>query len=302
VKVKGESLEIRFLDVPSQLPIGGTNVTYSILLANVIYMLKCILSPDVPGNEGNFCPITVTAPKGSVFNCTRPAAVNNRTRTTWNIHPALSRAMAAIIPERVRAHTGFPLALKTYGYTSEGEAFNDHMFNGGGLGATCRGDGETTVHFPTAAANVSVEIFEMRTGFFIEEKEFIPDSGGPGKFRGAPGQRMTIRRRPGETGGQYTIGGWSTGLLTDTPGLHGADAGGRMRFYSVAVPGGPVQDHFKGLFIDLDERTRITVEMAGGSGFGDPKSRDPEAIRKDIIEELSTPEGACEQYGWKMDR
>lgn len=53
-----------------------------------------------------------------------------------------------------------------------------------------------------------------------------------------------------------------------------------MRFYSVAVPGGPVQDHFRGLFIDLDERTKITVEMAGGSGFGDSKSRDPEAIQR----------------------
>ena len=74
-----------------------------------------------------------------------------------------------------------------------------------------------------------------------------------------------------------------------------------MRFYSVAVPGGPVQDHFRGLFIDLDERTKITVEMAGGSGFGDSKSRDPEAIHRDNIDELSTPEGACEQYGWKMD-
>ena len=72
------------------------------------------------------------------------------------------------------------------------------MFQGGGQGAGSFCDGQSTLLFPTSAGNVSVEMFEMRTGFLVMEKEFIPDSSGAGKFRGAPGQRVTIRRRPGE--------------------------------------------------------------------------------------------------------
>ncbi len=298
VKVEQDNMIIEFLDGPHQLPIGGTNVTLSMLLSNAIFMVKCLLFSEIPGNDGNFRPVSVEAPEGSVFNCTRPAAVNNRTRTTWTIQPAIAQALASVLPDKVRGHTGYPVALKTYGYTSTGQAFNDHFFIAGGLGASSQGDGEKTALFPTSAANVSVEMFEMRTGFLVVEKEFIPDSGGPGKFRGALGQRTVIRRRAGETGGKYTIGGWSTGLLSDTPGLFGGEAGNRMRFYSTAAHDAPIVDHFKGLFVDLDELTTITVEVSGGSGFGNPKDRSREAIRKDLEDEFVTPEGAKNQYGW----
>ena len=300
--VKGDSLEVEFLDVPPQLPQGGTNITYSILVSDLIYLIKCILTPDVPGNDGDFRPVTVKAPEGSVFNCTRPAAVNQRTRSLWNVAPALMHALAPIIPDRIRAHTGYPVSFKTYGHTSEGDAFNDHMFQGGGQGASSREDGQSALLFPTSAGNVSVEMFEMRTGFLVEEKEFIPDSGGPGKFRGALGQRVTIRRRPKESGGQYFIGVWPTGLRYDTPGLNGGGHGGRMRLYGAEAPGGPVRDYFGGVFVDLDEKLRITLELPGGAGFGDPADRDPEALRRDLAEELVTLEAAQSQYGWKAEK
>jgi N-methylhydantoinase B/oxoprolinase/acetone carboxylase alpha subunit len=86
-------------------------------------------------------------------------------------------------------------------------------------------------------------------------------------------------------------------LLSDTPGLFGGETGNRMRFYSTASHDAPIVDHFKGLFVDLDELTTITVEVSGGSGFGNPKDRSREAIRKDLEEEFVTPEGAINQYG-----
>ena len=41
------------------------------------------------------------------------------------------------------------------------------------------------------------------------------------------------------------------------------------------------------------------LEKAGGGGFGDPKNRDPEAIRRDIAEGYITLEGARLNYGFK---
>ena len=72
-----------------------------------------------------------------------------------------------------------------------------------------------------------------------------------------------------------------------------------MRLYRVAAPGEPARDHFEGIFVGLDDQMRIALEFSGGSGFGDPKERDPEAIRRDLIEELVSPEDACKEYGWK---
>ena len=72
-----------------------------------------------------------------------------------------------------------------------------------------------------------------------------------------------------------------------------------MRLYSMAASGEPARDHFEGVFVDLDDKMRITLELPGGSGFGDPGERDPKAIRRDLIEELVSPEGACKEYGWK---
>lgn len=296
ITVSGDELAVDLLDAPPQLPSGGTNVTYSILKSEVIYLLKCLLTPDVPGNDGDFRPITVRAPEGSVFNCVRPAAVNQRTRTLWNVAPAIFRALAPLLPDRVQACTGFPVSFKTYGRTGGGEAFNDHMFQGGGQGASAHGDGVGTLLFPTSASNVSVEMFEVRTGFLVKEKEFILNSGGAGKFRGAPGQRVTLRRRPGESGGQYLLGVWPTGLRYDIPGLFGGLAGSRMRLYSRVSPDAPPEPHMGGLFVEMDDHREVTLELPGGAGFGDPLQRDPDAVRHDLEEELITPEVGQDVY------
>lgn len=299
VTVSGDSLEVDFVDVPDQFPYGATNATYSILMSHTNYALKCILAPGVPGNDGNFRPVTVKAPEGSVFNCKHPASVNQRTHTTWTVAPALMQSMAKVIPDKVRAHTGFPVSFKAYGRTRKGDAYNDHMFQSGGQGASSREDGQSTILFPTSAGNVSAEMFEMRTGFLVGEKEFIPDSGGAGKYRGAPGQRVTIRRRPNESGGQYALWAWPQALCYDIPGSFGGQPGSRMRLQKRTAPGAPVEEFFEGLLVDLDETTEFTLELPGGSGFGDPKERDPEAIRRDIEEGIVTPEGARAQYVWE---
>lgn len=301
ITVEGDELELELYDVPPQLPQGGTNVTYSILAAEAIYLLKCLLNPDVPGNDGDFRPISVKAPLGSVFNCTRPASVNQRTRTLWNLPPPIMRALAPLMPDQVQAFTGCPVSIKTYGRNGNGVPFNDHLFQGGGQGGSRHGDGAGALLYPTSASNVSVEMFEVRTAFMVEEKEHIPDSGGPGVHRGAPGQRVTLRRRPGESGGQYLVGVWPTGLRYDTPGLNGGRAGNRMRLFTRAMADAPEQDHLGGIFLDMDDRLRMTLELPGGAGYGDPRDRDRAAVRHDVEEDLVTAEGARRDYGWEDD-
>jgi len=268
----------------------------------VVYILKCILAPNVPGNDGDFRPITINAKKGSVFNCQIPAAVNQRTRSLWNVPPSIMKALAEIIPEKIQAPTGYPVSFKTYGVTDSGENFNDHMFQGGGQGAGSVCDGQSTLLFPTSAGNVSVEMFEMRTGFLVMEKEFITDSSGAGKFRGAPGQRVTIRRRPGEKSGSYQIGVWPASLKYENPGLFGGQAGNRMKLYTQSIDKKNKKDCLDGLFVDLDDQMCISLELPGGGGFGNPKDRDPSAIEEDLKDEILSSKDAEDQYFLKRKK
>jgi len=42
---------------------------------------------------------------------------------------------------------------------------------------------------------------------------------------------------------------------------------------------------------------RVTLLTAGGGGHGDPKDRDPEAVREDVREGYVSPEAAENVYG-----
>ena len=51
------------------LPLTGAYTTYA---------LTCLLTPEVPNNEGAFRPVRVVAPEGCILNCRRPAPVSAR--------------------------------------------------------------------------------------------------------------------------------------------------------------------------------------------------------------------------------
>lgn len=295
VTVRGDELEADWTGAPPQLPRGGINCTYSYTAAHTTYALKCILTPDIPSNAGCFRPIHVKAPAGSILNCTYPASVNMRTMTGWYCAPALFGALAPVLPAQVQAFTGLPMGAGAYGYDDRGRLFNDHLFQGGGQGASAHGDGKSSLLYPTSAANVSVEMFESRTPMLVECKELIPDSGGPGRFRGGLGQRVRVRKLV-DDGQPALVGLHPQGMIVATPGLFGGEAG-RKAHVSVQSP----ERKISGLEVHgLAEVTRtdqiVTIELAGGSGYGDPLARPPAEVAEDLRAGLITPEGA-QRYG-----
>lgn len=100
--VAGDTIELDFAGTPPQVPQGGLNCTLKYAEAHATYPLKCMLSPNVRGNAGCFRSFTVKAPEGSMLNCTRPAAVNLRTRTGWYIAPNVFRALRVICLHALR--------------------------------------------------------------------------------------------------------------------------------------------------------------------------------------------------------
>ena len=272
----------------------GINVVYSYCHAYTTYPIKCSVSPEVPNNEGSFRPITVTAPEGSILNCRRPAPVGARHILGHFLSAAVFGALSHVIPDRVVAEGSQGLWNTQFdGIDERGEPFCYVFFSAGGTGARPTKDGLSATAFPSGIHGVPVELVENVSPLFIECREFIPDSGGPGKFRGGLGQRMVLKVRGGH------------------PSQH-SPMYDRIRFAAKGFAGG--RDGAKGR-IQLDDGTtphsktkyilkpgqRVTLELPGGGGFYRPEERDPGAVQADLVDGFVSLARAGEAYRVAID-
>jgi 5-oxoprolinase (ATP-hydrolysing)/N-methylhydantoinase A len=299
IRVKGDELTVDWEGAPPQVSRGGVNCTYSYTAAHSTYALKCLLTPNVPSNAGCFRPLHVRAPEGSILNCRYPAAVNARTMVGWYCAPAIFSALARALPDRTQAFTGMPLGAGAYGREPNGSVYNDHLFQGGGQGATSRQDGQSCLLFPTSAGNTAVEMFETRTPILVERKEFIPDSGGAGRYRGGLGQRVEIHKLR-DDGEPALIHIHPQGVRVDVPGLFGGEPGRRADLVLQGEGSALGPDDLGGLAELTYPDQHLTIELAGGAGFGPPTERLLEAVQRDLEHGLITAEGLA-RYGCSLD-
>ncbi|MBV9373896.1 MAG: hydantoinase B/oxoprolinase family protein, partial [Alphaproteobacteria bacterium] len=297
ITVQGDRLAVDLDGAPPQTRRGGSNCTLGYTQAHVTYPLKCMMTPQVPGNAGCYRPFTVTAPSGSILNCDKPAAVNTRTRTGWYLAPNLFMALAEALPGRVQAFTGLPSSMLFYGAEANGRSYADHLFQGGGQGASAHGDGKSGLLWPTSAANTSVELFETRAPILVLEKSYIADTAGPGRQRGGLGQVIRARKLC-DDGRPAQVGLYPSGVLVQTEGLFGGRAGilsgGAVR----NTNGEEVSDVGIGALVTLTSPDEVAeLRLAGGSGFGDPLQRDPDAVQRDLDGGYVTSDGARRDYG-----
>ncbi|MGI9332578.1 MAG: hydantoinase B/oxoprolinase family protein [Gammaproteobacteria bacterium] len=297
VTVEDDDLEVDFEGAPPQVSRGAGNCTLGYTLAHTTYPLKCLLSPEVPGNAGCYRPLHVTVPRQSILNCDKPMAVNMRIRTGWYLAPNLFNAIAAAAPRRVQAFTGVPGSALFYGVDARGHTYNDHLFQGGGQGGSAHGDGKSGLLWPTSAGNTSVELFETRVPVLVIEKAFIADSGGPGRQRGGLGQRV-LTRKLYENDGPTQVGLYPNGVSVPIGGLFDGRSGSLARAALLDNQGEELHNVGIGALLTL-ETPEVLAELClgGGSGYGDPMTRPVEAVQRDVIDGYVTVEGALRDYG-----
>ena len=281
LKVEGDAISVDYAGSSPQIDHGGINCTMIYSLGHPLYTLACLLTPEVPVNEGCFEPIRVTAPEGSIINCTFPASVGSRVNTGWYIHGAIFQALSAVLPDRIQAGNGLMSILQTYGVEADGRVFNTHFFCGGGRGATSGGDGTGHNMFPSSASNVPIEVFELNSPVLINAKEFVQNSAGPGKFRGSSGERVSMSRLAGHPHPLH-IYLHPHRLSFAAEGAFGGKPGTKT---VVALNGETVSDADSPMelgYVTLDHDTDVlTVEFPSGGGMFDPLDRDQEQAAAD---------------------
>ena len=299
--VAGDAIALDWT-APPQLAVGGVNSTMNYTAAHATYPLKCMLTPGVRGNAGCYRPFTVTAAEGSILNCVRPAAVAARTRTGWYLAPAVFRALEHAAPGAVQSPTGLPVAVNVSGMDDGGRFYADHLFMGGGQGASRQGDGKSGLLYPTSAANTAIEVFEARVPVLVIEKTFLPDSGGAGATRGGQGQRVRFRKLHDD--GLPTLAAlFPEGAKRVLPGLQGGAAGARAFAGVRAADGSLLRDCGAGELVTLTQVDEVAeLVFAGGAGYGDPRDRPAARVAEDLRNGVISPGEAAATYGAAPDQ
>ena len=132
------------------------------------------------------------------------------------------------------------------------------------------------------------EIIERQCPALMTEKRMLTDSGGPGRRRGGPGQRITLRciaEKPVLLTVRPDL------MKFPAPGLEGGGAGLRGR----VEHNGEALTRF--LPIPWAPGDEITLTVPGGGGFGDPRERERERVVDDVARGLVSTAEALATYG-----
>jgi N-methylhydantoinase B len=145
--------------------------------------------------------------------------------------------------------------------------------------------------------NTPVEAVESEFPVRIERYDLPIDSGGAGTFRGGLGTRRQWRILADET---------SVNLRTDrfkfsSPGLFGAKSARPSHASLVSEDGAECALTSKVAGLRLKKDDLLTLQFAGGGGWGDPRKRDPERVRNDVVAGYVSLQAAEADYGVVLD-
>ena len=145
----------------------------------------------------------------------------------------------------------------------------------------------------SGAANLPVEAAEHEFPLSILRYELIPDSGGPGRFRGGLGTLREVVSWAKEG----RLVGRGLRQVVGAPGLQGGGKGRTGRFLMDA--GTPQEQRLQANFSDLpiESGHTIRIETPAGAGFGAPFTRDPVRVLADVISGKVSVAAAREFYG-----
>src|SRR4051794_33565384 len=278
----------------------GINVPMLYTTAYTAFGVKCLVAPAIPNNAGSLAPITISAPEGSILNAPRPCAVAIRhvigPMLPDAVFGCLHQALTNGAPAEGASALWVPQLCGGHGVSDSvagGTPFNVLSFHAGGTGARPSKDGLSATAFPSGVKSVPVGIIESIAPVVIWRKEYRIDSGGAGRMRGRLRQVMEIESAENAPFSVYAMFERIAHPARGRDGGHDG-APGRVSLVSGQTLRGKGQQ-------TIAPGERLRLELPGGGGFGDPRERDPETVKADVMAGLLSAEAAEKSYGVKID-
>lgn len=257
--------------------------------------------PDVPLNSGLYQAITTElGPQGTVVNAGWPHAVTGFCSGPYEkIMNAVFELWSKVVPERSIA-CSFNLEYLLIGghdtRTADRPFFMWYDWMAGGWGGRSSKDGSsaTAPVFGVGLAVQPCEGQERLTPVLTTAHAIITDSGGPGLHRGGCGLTK---------GGELTASDKSVmSYCCDRSRsiTWGIDGGLPSIPHGVWLNRGTPEERFLGsVFSNVPVQAGDSFERpsAGGGGYGDPLTRDPQRVLDDVVDGYVSVERAARDYG-----
>ncbi len=298
MQILDDGIEVDFTGT-SGLSSRGINVPPAYCRAYSCFGLKCVVAPEIPNNWASLAPFRMRIPEGCILNAPRPYPVSARHVIGHLLPDLMMGCLHQAVPERVTAEGASALwnpPLRGGGAVSGQSRGNKPViadfeiitFNSGGTGARPTQDGLNATAFPSGVRTMPVEATENVAPIIVWRKELRADSGGAGRSRGGVGQIMEIATK-GDL--EFAVNAMFDRINNAPKGRDGGldGAAGRVTQRSGKVLRG------KGFQV-VPDGDRLILELPGGAGLGDPVTRDPAQVARDVRDGLVSPANARTLY------
>ena len=266
----------------------GMNCPYQGTQATVFWMMRSILDPSIPPNDGFSRPLHIVAPKGTIICPVAPSPVGARYQVVSQLVDLMSHALASAV--RYPSIEAGGSGVHGIGFSSRNPRFIYYETVAGGSGGRSNDDGIDCVH---TTSNMPIEAMESEFPLMADCLEYLVDSGGPGRFRGGLGIRKDYRALvpvfAAVQSNRHHVPG---------PGLFGGETGELSRILLRDVESGESRVlPRQGSLIPVKPGDVLTIFAGGGGGYGHALDRDPALVAADVLNGKVSAERAATDYG-----
>ena len=298
MEILDDAIEVSFAGT-SGLSSRGINVPPAYCRAYASFGIKCVVAPEIPNNWASLAPFRMRIPEGCILNAPRPYPVSVRHVIGHLLPDLMMGCLHQAVPDRVTAEGASSLWNPPLrgGSSVSGQSrgnkpvigdFEIITFNSGGTGARPTADGLDATAFPSGVRTMPVEATENVAPLIIWRKELKPDSGGAGRTRGGVGQIMEFATK-GDL--EFAVNASFDRIGHAPKGREGGLDGGNG---VVSMKSGKTL-RTKGYQV-IPDGDRLILELPGGAGMGDPATRDPDAVVRDVRDGLVSAANAKALY------
>jgi N-methylhydantoinase B len=313
--IKGDEMHFDFEGAPPQTTHFFNSKTH-IIRAIVVSDVTDVLAHDLPLSAGLFAPIGLNCPTGTIMNSLPPAPTASAhfdvaLNASMAAQQCVMMAIAASGPDAPGRHllsgpvSPSCMGLHTWSYqtragTPDGWLMLDGAMSGGSAGNDR--DGYDLFSFMVARKAiieaVDVEMFESRYPALVLEKRPRPGAAGAGRYRAGAGSQMAYKPYGVDhlTGVMLGMREW-----LPLPGFAGGLPGANTEFAIRRANGAReiVSGHSDGVVVKADEV--FEFRLGSGGGFGDPITRPPSEVARDVRQGRLTSAEASHVYRVILD-
>ena len=297
VTIAGDQLTADFTGCPPAVA-GPINCAAGALQSAVRTIFKALVAPQAPSNEGWFRPLTVVAPRGSVFTAEKPSPTGWYYEGSVHASELVWKALAGLMPERFSAGSYTSLCVVYLaGRDAAGQPFIHIEPQHGGWGASEDADGANALIALTDGDtyNYSVEVIEARFPLLVRRYALNVEGGsGAGRRRGGFGVIRDYEVLEDGASAYCSFG------RTQTPpwGVEGG-APGTPNLLQVEDRDGLTRNFGREPDIALKRGDLVRIITGGGGGWGEAGAREAESVRRDVENGYITKEEAKSRYGFE---